>query len=420
MMTSKERIQAALNHQSPDLLPIDFGSTSVTGIHCKMVEALREYYGLEKHPVHIIEPFQMLGEVEPDLQEAIGTDCLPLFGPRNMFEIDESRLHLQHTPWGQEVMIASGIDLTTDSEGDVYIYPQGDRNYPPCAKMPSNCYFIDATVRQEFVDDDTLQAEDNLEEYGPLSDADLKYYVDKVEALSATDKAVVAAFGGTGLGDVAFIPGMGLKEPKGVRNVAEWYMSTVMRKDFIHELFSKQTDIAIANYERLWKAFGDKVDVVFTCGTDFGTQDSQFCSVDTFRELWLPYYRRMNDWIHSHTTWKIFKHSCGAVLPLIPAFIEAGFDILNPVQVSAKDMSIEVLKCEFGKDIVFWGGGIDTQRILPTATPDEIRTHVLHQCEVLGKDGGFVFNSVHNIQANAPLANVVAMIETLKELRNQH
>lgn len=127
-MTSRERVKTALNHQSPDRIPIDFGSTSVTGIHCKVVEALRDYYGLEKHPVHIIEPFQMLGEVEPDLQEAIGIDCVSVFGPRNMFDIDESKLHLQRTPWGQEVMIASGIDLTTDKEGDVYIYAKGDRS----------------------------------------------------------------------------------------------------------------------------------------------------------------------------------------------------------------------------------------------------------------------------------------------------
>ena len=416
-MTAKERIQAALNHQSSDVIPVDFGATSVTGIHCKVVAALREHYGLEKHPVRVIEPFQMLGEIEPDLQEAIGVDCLPVFGPRNMFEIDETQLHLQRTPWGQDVMIASDIDFTPDKEGKVYIYAKGDRNYPPSAKMPSNCYFIDATVRQEFVDDDTLKVEDNLEEYGLLSDKDLQYYVQTVNIAASTGKAVVAAFGGTGLGDVAFIPGMGLTQPKGIRNISEWYMSTVMRKNFVHELFSRQTDIAIANYERLWKALGDKVDVVFTCGTDFGTQDSQFCSLDTFRELWLPYYQRMNNWIHEHTTWKIFKHSCGAVLPIIPGFIEAGFDILNPIQISAKAMDIQVLKQEFGKELVFWGGGIDTQRILPIATPDEVRTHVLHQCEILGKDGGFVFNAVHNIQANVPIENVVAMIETLKELR---
>ena len=210
-----------------------------------------------------------------------------------------------------------------------------------------------------------------------------------------------------------------MKNPKGIRNVAEWYMSTAMRRDYVQTVFEKQTDIAIANYQRLWDTVGEKVDVVFTCGTDFGTQDSQFCSLDTFRELWLPHYKRMNDWIHQHTTWKVFKHTCGAILPVIPGLVEAGFDIINPVQINAKDMDPVVLKKEYGNQVTFWGGGIDTQRILPNATPEEVRSHVLQECEILGKDGGFIFNAVHNIQANAPVRNVVAMIETLRELRNQ-
>lgn len=418
-MTSRERVQAALAHQSPDFVPVDFGSTSVTGIHCKIVEALRDYYGLEKHPVRVIEPFQMLGEVEADLQEIIGVDCVSLFGPRDMFDIDESRLHEQRTPWGQEVLIASDIDMTTDKEGDVYIYAKGDRSFPPSAVMPSNCYFINAIERQEFVDDDELKVEDNLEEYGCLSEDDLQYYVRKADLAAQTGKAVVASFGGTALGDVAYVPGMGLKDPKGIRSVSEWYMSTVMRKDFIHELFDKQTDIAIGNYRRLWNALGDRVDVVFTCGTDFGTQDSQFCSLDTFRELWLPYYKRLNDWIHQNTTWKIFKHSCGAIVPILPGLVEAGFDIVNPVQINAKDMDSTFLKNEYGKDLTFWGGGIDTQRILPNATPQEVRDHVKRQCEIFGEKGGFIFNAVHNLQANAPVENVVAMIDTLRELRNK-
>lgn len=417
-MTSKERVQSALNHTTPDRIPIDFGSTSVTGIHCKVVEALRQHYGLDQHPVRIIEPFQMLGEIESDLQEVIGVDCVPVFGRKNMFDIDETQLHEQVTPWGQKVMIASGIDLTTDNQGDVYIYAKGDRSYPPSAIMPSECYFINALERQESVNDEELDPTDNLEEFDALSDADLQYYINKVGQAAATGKAVVAGFGGTALGDIAFIPGMGLENPKGIRNVAEWYMSTAMRADYVQTVFEKQTDLAIANYTRLWEAVGNQVDVVFTCGTDFGTQTSQFCSADTFKELWYPHYKRMNDWIHQHTTWKVFKHSCGAIIPILPGLIDAGFDIINPVQINAKDMDPRVLKEEYGDQVTFWGGGIDTQRILPNATPEEVRSHVLQECELLGTNGGFIFNAVHNIQANAPLRNVVAMIETLRELRN--
>jgi uroporphyrinogen-III decarboxylase len=123
----------------------------------------------------------------------------------------------------------------------------------------------------------------------------------------------------------------------------------------------------------------------------------------------------MNDWIHKHTTWKTFKHSCGAVRTLIPAFIESGFDILNPVQVSAAGMEAEKLKADFGKDVVFWGGGVDTQKTLAFGRPEEVRAEVLRRCEILGKGGGFVFNAVHNIQANVPVRNIVAMFDALKE-----
>lgn len=180
-MNSKERILSALNHREPDKMPVDFGSTTVTGMHCKIVEGLREYYGLDRHPVKISDAFQMLGEIEPDLQEVMGVDCVPVFGPRNVFGMDESRMHEQVTPWGQRVMLAADIDLTPDAEGNIYIYPAGDRSCAPSAMMPANGFFIDAIERQQFVDDSSIKPEDNLEEYGDISDADLNYFKNAVE-----------------------------------------------------------------------------------------------------------------------------------------------------------------------------------------------------------------------------------------------
>jgi len=414
-MSSKQRLQATLNHIQPDKMVIDFGSTAVTGIHCKVIQGLREYYGLKDIPVRVIEPFQMLGEVDPELQEIIGVDVLPLFGSRNMFDIDETSLHEQITPWGQKVLIARDIDMTPDKNGDIFIYAKGDRNFPPSVVMPEGCYFTNAIERQREIDDANLNIEDNLEEIGHITDADLQFFAKQVEQLNPLEKGIVASFGSTALGDVAFIPGMGLSNPKGIRSVSEWYMSTMIRQDYIHEIFEKQTDIAISNYKKLWEILGSKVDVVFTCGTDFGTQDSQFCSPETFSELWLPHYKRMNDWIHKNTTWKVFKHSCGAILPILPGIIDAGFDIVNPLQINAKDMDSATIKAEFGTDLTFWGGGIDTQRILPNATTQEIRTHVLKQCEILTRNGGFVYNAVHNIQANVPIVNLVTTFEAIKE-----
>jgi uroporphyrinogen-III decarboxylase len=141
--------------------------------------------------------------------------------------------------------------------------------------------------------------------------------------------------------------------------------------------------------------------------------------VKTFRELYLPYYKQMNDWIHAHTAWKTFKHTCGAITKFLPSLIDAGYDILNPVQCSAAGMDPIQLKADFGDQIVFWGGGVDTQHVLPFGTPAEVREQVLRRCEIFAPGGGFVFNAVHNVQARTPVENIVAMIDGVHEFNGQ-
>ena len=414
MMNSRERVVRALNHQVPDRVPIDFDSTPVSGMHVTCVAALRDYYGLEKRPVKIHEPFQMLGQIEDDLRDAIGIDVIGVNGRNTMFGFPNENWK----PWrfnGLEVLVPEKFNTTTDEAGNTYIYPAGDLNSPPSGKMPEGGYYFDAIIRQEPIDEEALNPEDNLEEYQPISDEDLTYFENAIKDAAAKGKAVIANFGGTGLGDIALVPGPGLRYPKGIRDVQEWYISTVTRREYIHQVFAKQTEIALENLAKLNQRIGGLVDVVFVCGTDFGTQVSTFCSEKTFRELWLPYYRRINQWIHRNTRWKTFKHSCGAIEPFINAFIEAGFDILNPVQCSAAGMDPELLKSKYGDRVVFWGGGVDTQRTLPFGTPREVRDQVLRRCEIFSKNGGFVFNAIHNVQANTPIANIVAMIDAVHE-----
>ena len=220
---------------------------------------------------------------------------------------------------------------------------------------------------------------------------------------------------GTALGDIALVPAPFLKYPRGIRDVAEWYVSTRSRRPYLHAVFERQCEIAVANLERIKAVVGDAVDAVFTCGTDFGTQTSSFCSVSTFRELYLPYYRSVNDWIHRNTRWKVFKHSCGAVEKFMESFIEAGFDIINPVQCSAAGMDPAHLKSAYGQRVVFWGGGVDTQKTLPFGGPQQVREEVLRRCELFAPGGGFVFNSIHNVQAGTPLENIAAMFDAVHE-----
>ncbi|MFH1566729.1 MAG: uroporphyrinogen decarboxylase family protein, partial [Gemmatimonadota bacterium] len=280
-------------------------------------------------------------------------------------------------------------------------------------------FFFDSIVRQPPLEEARLDPEDNLEEFGPVSQVDLKHFRAEVARLAGSPRARVGNVGGTGFGDIALVPAPFLTHPKGIRDVEEWYVSTLARQEYVHQVFARQCEIALANLEKLAAVIGDAIDVLFVCGTDFGTQLSTFCSSETFFDLYAPYYCQINDWVHAHTGWKTFKHSCGAVESFIPHFIEVGFDILNPVQCSAAGMDPHRLKARYGDRITFWGGGVDTQKTLPFGTPEEVRIEVLERCEIFAPGGGFVFNSVHNVQAQTPTANVVAMFDAVAEFNGR-
>ncbi|HAQ20544.1 MAG TPA: methyltransferase [Prolixibacteraceae bacterium] len=420
-MNSRENLKMTLNHQQPERLVLDFGGTGVTGIHCLSVKNLRNYYGLEDRPVKVVEPFQMLGEVDEELREAMGVDVIGAYGKGNLFGFANNECDWKPftTNWGQELLVPVDFNYTKTEDGSLIIYPAGDTTVPASARMPESGYFFDAIIRQEPIDENKLNPEDNLEEFGQIDEETLDYWERTVIPLSESGKGTIASLGGTALGDIALVPGMNLKNPRGIRDVAEWYMSTIMRPDYIHAIFEKQTELAMENFTKIYERIGNNIDAVFICGNDFGTQNSTFCSPDQFNELYLPYYKRMNDWMHQNTEWKSFKHSCGAVEPFMPLFIEAGFDIINPVQINAKGMDPRHLKNTYGKDLVFWGGGVDTQKMLSFGTPSEVKKQVLENCEIFAKDGGFVFNTVHNIQANVPVENIVAMLEAIKEFNGE-
>ena len=444
--TSREDYRRALNHVGGGRIPVDFGATAVTGMHVSCVAALREYYGMEKRPVKVIEPFQMLGEIDDELKDEIGVAVEGVYGPVSNFGFRNEGWK----PWifnGLEVLVPAKFNVTidkgavngaapsafvgdngnrpavfgagsdTDIDGDLLIYPGGDMTARPSGRMPKGGFYFDAIIRQEPIDeDDVLDPEDNLEEFKLLSAQDVDFYKAGAERAALAGRGAIMSLPGCGLGDIALVPGMGMKSPKGIRDVEEWYISTVARQGLLHEIFEKQTDIAIKNMKLLKAAVGDLVDAVFLCGADFGTQLSTFCSRETFDELYMPHYKKMTSWIRANTGWKIFKHSCGAVEPLLESFIEAGFDILNPVQCSASGMAPAELKAKYGSRLVFWGGGIDTQKTLPFGTPEEVAAQVRERCELFAKGGGFVFNAIHNIQAGTPVENIAAMIEAIKTL----
>ena len=417
-MASRQRVELTLNHKEPDRLPLDLGASAVTGMQVNTVYRLRQALGLDAPgmPVKVVEPYQMLGEIQPDLMEALGVDVVGLGATGGLFGFPNEGWKPWTTFDGTPVLVPAGFNTEPEPNGDILMYPGGDKSVPPSGRMPRGGWYFDTIVRQDPIDDDLLNVEDNLEEFGPISDRDLEHFRSGAERLhTQTDKAILGNFGGTSFGDIALVPAPWLKHPKGIRDVAEWYMSTVQRRDYIYRIFERQCEIGIANLEKVRGVVGDRISVVFVSGTDFGTQNSQFISRRTYRGLFMPFHKAVNDWVHAHTSWKTFIHSCGSVRALIPDFIEAGFDILNPVQVSATGMAPEKLKKDFGDRMAFWGGGIDTQHVLPFGTPDEVRAEVHRRITALGPGGGYVFNTVHNVQARVPVENLLAMYETVRE-----
>jgi hypothetical protein len=413
-MTSREKILASLNHK-PGPVAVDFGSTHVSGIHVSCVAALRRHHGLREHPVKVFEPYQMLGLVEDDLRDALGIDATGLFGRDTMFGFPTANWREWRAPWGQVMLVPGAFLPQPAPDGGVLMHPGGDLSAPASGHMPRDGFFFDAIIRQEPIDEDKLDPLDNCEEFALLSGEAIEHWRGELAGARDSRRAVVASPGGMGFGDIALVPATSLKRPRGIRDVAEWYMALVERRDYVHAIFERQCDIALKNLETFAAIAGDTVDALFVCGTDFGTQLSQFCSLETFNTLYAPYYRRVNDWVHTRTKWKTIQHSCGAVHPLMPGFIDAGFDIVNPVQCSATDMEPARLKREFGGRIVFWGGGVDTQKTLPFGTPAGVRAEVLGRLRIFAPGGGFVFNAIHNIQALTPTENIVAMIDAVRE-----
>jgi len=417
-MTSRERVARTLNHEEPDRVPLDLGASPTTGMHVSAVYGLRQALALDEPgtPVKVVEPYQMLGEIKPDLMDKLGADVVGLGGPATMFGFENEGWK----PWtlfdGTPVLVPEGFNTEPDPNGDILMYPQGDRSVPPCARMPNGGFYLDSINRQPPLDDDNLDPEDNLEEFAPASDELVEHFRREAERLHGdTDKAVLANFGGTAFGDIALVPALMLKHPKGIRDVAEWYMSTVTRRDYVEEVFRCQCEIALGNLEKFYRAVGDNVTAVFMSGTDFGRQDGPFISPQSYRDLYKPFNKRLNDWVHENTPWKTLIHSCGSVRAFMEDFIDAGFDIMNPVQTSAAGMDPAELKAEFGDRIVFWGGGVDTQHTLPFGTVGEVREEVHERITTFGPGGGFVFNTVHNVQAGTPVENLVAMYEALRE-----
>ena len=274
-MNSRERVRRALDHAEPDKIPLDLGAAPVSGMHVQSVYRLRQALGLDAPgtPVKIIDPFQNLGEIKPDLADALSVDIIGIWPRKGLFGFENTGWKEWEAFEGTPVLVPEGYNTQPEPDGSILLYPEGDKSLEPSGRMPAGGWYFDALIRQPPIDDANLNVEDNLEEFTPLSEDDLSVFEQEIaRAYEQTDKAILVNIGGTALGDIALVPATWLRHPKGIRDVEEWYVSLLTRQDYIAELFDRQSQIALDNLRRLYQVAGDCIDVLYMTGTDFGGQ----------------------------------------------------------------------------------------------------------------------------------------------------
>jgi len=416
-MTSRERVRSAINHQVPDRVPLDLGSTLVTGIQASIYAKLKKALGISGGNIRVYDPFQMLAEVEEEVKKALGVDTYGIQLPVNIFGYRNENWKPFTMFDGTEVLISGHFEYDVLENGDIVQYPKGDRSAPPSGKMPEGGYYFDSIVRQEPIDESKLDPKEwVMQTYSLYTEEDLRYLEETSRwYFENTDYALIGNFWGAGFGDIAIVPGPHIPHPKGIRDPEEWYVSVITRKQYIKDIFGYQFELQMKNLKMYREAVGDRIEVIVMSGTDFGSQHGPFISPAAYRDMFKPLHRAMNDWVHENTPWKTFFHTCGSIAAFLDDFAEAQVDILNPVQISAFGMEPELLKEQYGDRFVFWGGGVDSQGVLSFGTPEEVRLQVAHNIEVFSRGGGFVFNNVHNIQTTVPLDNLLAFFATLKK-----
>ncbi len=402
MMTSRERVLAAIAHKEPDRTPIDFGSMRSTGIMAVAYHHLREYMGVAGETIRIYDVGQQLAEPEAEILERFQVDVLdvvrtrqpahPDGGEWQPFDlVDLLQLPHEHIP----AEVPASFKFQPDGEGGLAMMNEDGQIQ---AKKPKDSFYFDPVLHPLAEAETTSDIERLWPAHSP-SQEELDKLRDRAKYLREnTDKALLLGFGGNIL-----------EAGQGLRGWEQFMIDLAMGESFTEYLLDKMAEQSVENLTRVLDTVGPYIDVI-QMGDDLGTQAAPQVSPATYNEKLFPRHKKIYQVVHAHPTdVHVFLHSCGCIRPYIPKLIEAGVEILNPVQTSATGMDPSELKNEFGKDLTFWGGGCETQSTLPNGTPEQVTEEVKRRMEIFAPGGGFVFNQIHNIQAGIPPENVCAM-----------
>ena len=412
-MTSRERVMAAIGHKQPDYVPLDLGSTPSSGISAIAYNNLKKHLGITGGQTRIYDVVQQVAQPEMEILDRFGVDVLDI--GRVFNEKDED--------W-HEVTLADGsighypnwFHPEKQPNGDYHVY---DEEGTLIAKMPVGATFFDQTYFP-YVEDYPDNYEDLDHQMGKVlwsalvhspwdhgGDKDFyKTLREKTLKLrESTDKALMITCGCNLFEWGTFL-----------RRIDNFLMDTYADEENVKALVEQLMIRHMATLEKVCESVGDIVDIL-RFGDDLGMDTGMFMSREKYQTLFKPYHTKLNEYVHKHSKMKTLLHSCGSIYPIIPDLIEAGYDVLNPIQTTAYQMDPEVLKREFGKDITFWGGGCNTRTILNHASPREVYEYSRRMIDIFNQDGGFVFNQEHNIMPDVPPENILAMYQAVEDSR---
>ena len=411
-MTSRERIMSAIAHKEPDRIPRDLGATPSSGISAIGYNKLIRHLGMTNvEDAHIYDVVQQLAQPEMSVLDHFNIDVLDVGRTFNEKKEDWKPFPL---PDGSNSMVPKWFNWEVHNDGCIEVY----QNDISIARMPVGATYFDGTyipypeeIPETFEDLDVQMGRIlwSAMTHSPWDHAkDDNFWAElrkrAIALKESSDKALMIVCGCNLFEWGTFLRGIDnflcdlLLDPEGVERMLD-------------ELMIRHLD----TLDKVCKSVGDVCDIM-RFGDDLGMDSGPFMRPDIYRDLFFPKHKQLNEFVHKNSSMKTFLHSCGSLYPLMPSLIEAGYDVLNPIQITARDMQADKLKKDFGKDICFWGGGCDTRAILNRGTVQEVKDHVKKQADILAPGGGFVFNTVHNIMPDVPPENIVAMFETLDEL----
>lgn len=407
-MNSRERVLTTMNHQEPDQVPIDFGGYRSSGIAAIAYKNLREYLGLPSKTIYVYDIPQQLAIIDDDVLERFGVDTIEM---GRGFSLEENDWKNWTLPGDIPCKVPVWINLEQTDNGWIIRSKSGT----VIAHMPSSSYYFDQT-HFPFAEQENLNAipqafDENMwcavssppGELVPTKNNPDPLRTGACNLRKKTDKAILGLFGGNLLEIAQFL----------YRNDI-FFMMLAGEPKRAHAFLDKLVEIHLANLEKFLGSVGEHIDIILF-GDDLGMQMGPQISPKMYVEFFKPRHKLLWETAKSLANVKVKLHCCGGIRPLLPHLIEAGLDAFNPVQISCEGMNPKELKAEFGKGLVFWGGGCDTRQILPHGTPEQVRRHVLEQLEIWAPGGGYVFQQVHNILATVPPENIVAMFDAVAE-----